>query len=233
MCCNLNRRQWLGAVGGMGAALLTPVIASARTNPYYRPLRYYFHNNFNKTELAILGPAVNFVAQRLLDPRMFAYARTRYQQSYTKIPNRRFRTAADFQAWFTKIQLPALLDRGFPTLQIRGQFDANSNWTGRASVGTVTTEYVSRNGSRPTAYVAGAFDVTLNTAMLGSNKFHLGNCENYWAGVIAHEMLHNMGHEHPVGVYEGTFIRAYERAVWLDADPRRQDKCEVGRGCCG
>ncbi len=232
----LSRRHFLQALAGTAAALYLPGSAPAQQGNYYRPIRYQLHHNFNRTELGLIGQALNLVAHRMLDPRMFTYADANSRYWYVRVPNRNFRNSAEFEAWFTRIQMPALRERGFPLLHLRGQYDTRGSWTGRAPVGTVITDYRRvRYGTstRLAAHVEGAFDVTLNTALLGSSSFHLGRCPHYWAGVIAHEMLHNLGHEHPVGVYNGTFIRAYERAVWLNADPRRRESCGLPNGCCG
>jgi len=35
-----------------------------------------------------------------------------------------FRNAAEFEAWFTQVQVPVLREHGFPQLQLRGQYDA-------------------------------------------------------------------------------------------------------------
>lgn len=52
--------------------------------------------------------------------------------------------------------------------------------------------------------------VAINSDFLGnSTGYRFGNDVNYWAGVLAHEFLHNLGYGHPTG-YERSFIREYE-----------------------
>jgi hypothetical protein len=228
----LTRRGFLASAVGLTAGLILPRPAAA-ASPYYRAIRYDLADNFNRTELAVIGQAMNLVARRMLDPRMFRYAKANYRNAYTRVPGRSFRTGAEFEAWFTQVQIAALLDRGFPILRLSGQYDPRGGWTGRAPIGTVVTDYrtVVQGRTRGNVFVVeGDFQVRLNTGLLGSSSFYLGTCPHYWAGVIAHEMLHNLGHEHPANVYEGTFIRAYERAVWFDADPKRTDSRP---NCCG
>src|SRR5262245_11828833 len=220
---SLSRRQFLGAAAGAAATALMPDLAFGQTNPYYRPIKYYVHNNFNRTQLAIIGQAMNHVASRMLDPRMFQWTRGVYGYRYWYFQPRAGgivpRTTPEFEAvaW---TQLQALLAAGFPgVMQIRGAYDAQGDWTGHAAVQTVIAE--KRLGARGAyAHVEGNFDVTLNTAILGTTRFSTAASPDYWAGAIAHEMLHNLGHQHPVSVYEGTYIRGYEKAVWYDANPR-------------
>ena len=51
--------------------------------------------------------------------------------------------------------------------------------------------------------------IALNSDDLGSNaKYFLKNDTDYWAGVIGHEVLHNLGYTHPTG-YPGSFIKEF------------------------
>ena len=44
-------------------------------------------------------------------------------------------------------------------------------------------------------------------------QFWFSKNPDYWAGVIAHEVLHNLGYEHPKG-YPGSFINEFGNCVW-------------------
>lgn len=55
--------------------------------------------------------------------------------------------------------------------------------------------------------------VSLNSDDLGSkSKYFLKNDIDYWAGVMMHEILHNLGYNHPRG-YEGSFITEFGRCT--------------------
>lgn len=218
MCANavISRRGFLQAAAGFAGALALPSSADA-ANPYYRPISYQPDYSFSKAQLALVGKAVNLVAARMLDPRMLAYAHPNFQYYMVHAPGRTFRNKADFEGWFHYIQMQALRVMGFPPLYVYGQYDAGGSWTGRGSISSATAEYASVRGSQPKYYTQGKFVVTLNTALLGNGRLHYGNSADYWAGAICHEMLHNLGHQHPVGVYNGQFMRAYENAVARNA----------------
>jgi hypothetical protein len=55
--------------------------------------------------------------------------------------------------------------------------------------------------------------ISLNSDKLGSkSQYFLKNDIDYWAGVITHEVLHNLGYDHPNG-YEGSFIKEFGRCT--------------------
>lgn len=60
------------------------------------------------------------------------------------------------------------------------------------------------------------FYVALNSDYLDSpDKFAAGKNPDFWAGVLAHQMLHNLGFEH-TNPSAGSFIRQYEKCVRSD-----------------
>jgi hypothetical protein len=76
------------------------------------------------------------------------------------------------------------------------------------------------NGGTPGSCTNGAFPecgdlmrVALNADHLGSDStFFLRHDTDYWAAVLAHEVLHNLGHNHPNG-YPGSFITEFGNCV--------------------
>ena len=53
------------------------------------------------------------------------------------------------------------------------------------------------------------FYIGLNSDFLGEeSSYTYANSSTYWAGVIAHEVLHNLGYTHPTG-YAGSFINEF------------------------
>jgi hypothetical protein len=57
------------------------------------------------------------------------------------------------------------------------------------------------------------FSIAINTDFLCNDEYFLSKDADYWAGVIAHEMLHNLGFEHPTG-YDGNFMTEFGNMVW-------------------
>jgi hypothetical protein len=63
--------------------------------------------------------------------------------------------------------------------------------------------------------------IALNSDFIGNaSTFYLARDAEYWAGVIAHEFLHNLGYTHPTG-YKGSFIEEYGNCVWQDGLDRQ------------
>lgn len=96
-------------------------------------------------------------------------------------------------------------------MRIERMYERNSVMA-RAPVGIVQTYF---SGSVPV--VRGTFRIKLNHYNLGSASHARGKDVNYWAGVIAHELLHNLGHTHPHGKYHQLFIREYQNAIRYNA----------------
>ena len=64
------------------------------------------------------------------------------------------------------------------------------------------------------------FHVALNSDHLGEDSpyLHAKNAE-YWAGVLAHEFLHNLGYVHPTGS-SGSFVKEYGNCIWKNGIER-------------
>ena len=213
MNATISRRGFIRSAASMAVASAFLTQEAKAASPYYRPITYSTDQGLNADQSAIVGRAMNFVATRMLDPRMLAAARYNYRYYMVEAPGRTFRTKADFEGWFHHIQMQSLRVMGFPRLSIYGRYDAAAQWVGRGSLSTVTAEYASDRGAAARYFTKGGFTVTLNTAHLGNSRLSYGRSADYWAGVVCHEMLHNLGHHHPENVYDGIFMRAYENAV--------------------
>ncbi|MBF0208129.1 MAG: hypothetical protein HQK53_14720 [Oligoflexia bacterium] len=58
--------------------------------------------------------------------------------------------------------------------------------------------------------------IAINSDKLGnSSNYFFAKNEAYWAGIIAHEFLHNLGYEHKGG-YTGSFINEYRKCIQYD-----------------
>lgn len=100
--------------------------------------------------------------------------------------------------------------RSFPDFNIHS-FYKDSDVLGQAEVARVKIIFDTPNYF----FVNGSFNIELN-------RYHLGQSgedsnPNRWAAVIAHEMLHNLGHLHGDGDFsEQLQIIAFERAVYYN-----------------
>ncbi|MBX9626075.1 MAG: hypothetical protein K2X82_19920 [Gemmataceae bacterium] len=80
--------------------------------------------------------------------------------------------------------------RAFPDIYIRGVFEPKANWLGRAHLDKVVVKWDGTEWVQE-----GDFDLQINTHFVNSGGRY-NNAEE-WASTIAHEMLHNLGHQHP------------------------------------
>jgi hypothetical protein len=126
-------------------------------------------------------------------------------------------------------QLQSLrIAREKPTLTITAYYDKDVNAVAWAHYNRVKVKY-SRDGFT----VEGAFEITVNTFYLGGADPY--SDPYYWAGTIAHEMLHNLGHMHDKSnreaVYYDRQMIVFERAVYWGGRYRRGLRTPVIR--CG
>ena len=97
--------------------------------------------------------------------------------------------------------------RKFPTIIIHasnavpgGDRDIDKKWglaAAWAPVGTVTITKPKGKVWQEDSVIEGNFELTINRHYLltpGRDEF---SDRNYWAGIIAHEITHNLGHQHP------------------------------------
>jgi hypothetical protein len=113
------------------------------------------------------------------------------------------------QSFFMKAADP------FPTIHIKPFHEENDVW-GYAYIGKVLTKWAP--GEAGNVIIQGEFEVFVNTWHLGGGG--INNWANMWASVIAHEMLHNLGHRHNKGEYvDGRQINAFHRAVYCRSRP--------------
>lgn len=115
-----------------------------------------------------------------------------------------------------------------PTLNIVLSDKPESN-----AVGWANTDLVRVKFKPETHTVEGEFKIHLNAQFLGGAGHH--SDPYYWAGTIAHEMLHNLGHLHVADrespQYDRCQLIAHERAVYYNGQYRRG--LERPRVLCG
>jgi hypothetical protein len=70
--------------------------------------------------------------------------------------------------------------------------------------------------------------VALNSDFMGpSSEYVYRDNEEYWAGVIVHEFLHNLGYRHPTG-YPGSFIKEYQLCLQGNGQSHDEPEGVVG-----
>lgn len=95
-------------------------------------------------------------------------------------------------------------------ISIAGVNAENEEWWGRANLGTI--DVVSRGNGNYS--VQGEFRFQLNTWKFNSPGPANAQNPETWGAVIAHEMLHNLGHHHDKGQYGNNYpINLYENCV--------------------
>jgi hypothetical protein len=82
----------------------------------------------------------------------------------------------------------------FPDIYIRRGYEADGGWVAKAPYDTVRI-FWDRENTEWRLSDDSKFVITLNNYYVAAHGIY--SDPNYWAGTIAHEMLHNLGHRHP------------------------------------
>lgn len=181
-----------------------------------------YDNDFPQEERAILRAALNYVRYRLIANYVRSNARA-VAKRYFFDPDysRAIGVPADREAPGGLIyrQTGQLLRFRFPDIVLRAYYEQNDYWA-NAPVGVVKTMYNAATSDD----VTGQFTVNVNRYWLGAK----GNGSNpeVWAGVLAHEMLHNLGHKHGKDEYgDHLQINAFDAAVRTNGRHKIGDPC--------
>jgi hypothetical protein len=113
-------------------------------------------------------------------------------------------------AHLLEYQLRSLQINDFqPKLTIRWAHEPDASWWGKANLGTAALTY---NAEIDDVEMDGEFEILLNAYWATTNDSR--NQTDVWGGVIAHEMLHNLGHGHGPGEYDDRWpINILDRCV--------------------
>ena len=82
-----------------GASLAGFHTGELQAASYYRPIRYAYDRGFNRWQAGLIVQALNKVAVRFLDPRMFWNAKRNYRRWYMG-GNVGFYNTSHFESWF-------------------------------------------------------------------------------------------------------------------------------------
>ena len=212
----VTRRALLKSLGmGTGGMLLSGSTVSTVEARSARGIPYDVHGFDERRygEETLIAQALEFLSYRLTSIDVLRYAYNLSGANYYFAGGIWEASRLDYQSqwdragllWF---QITSLAPRvPFVPIDITGYNRDSEEW-GQGEIGTVTVVWNGPNWPQP----RGRFRVRLN-------RYHLatpgsGSNLNAWAGTIAHEMLHNLGHLHDVGDYGiSTQINAYAYAV--------------------
>ena len=231
----LSRRGFLTSCGVCSGAMFVPDTLNAATGPIRtaglisasQQMIQYDMRGFTRLEEARIGAAIQVLVNRFTGAHIMrntdAVAGGAFHfsnKAWTK--SNMHRQNLYGQNEFLAYQMDSL--RGLqvlPKLSIRG-FVRNNNVAGNAPLNRVRVKMTGQAGTRYTYQVHGSFTINLN-------RFHFartGNNSEEWALVIAHEMLHNLGHMHDKNDYRPhQQIIAFERSLYYNGRYRLNQPC--------
>lgn len=222
-----TRREFLRSLVGGGAALGLHLCNASSARAECNPITFHLEGDgwdgFNRRQ--IVSQAMWLVNERFLDQRI---ATNGYQvdgNNYNmhgnlwNITNLNSYFSGKGYADILWFQLAALrITNNRPRLFIQAEHRPQINALGWANIGLVEVKY-----SRERFDITGDFRIVLNTHFLGGAGHY--SDPYYWAGTIAHEMLHNLGHLHSTDRedprYSQCQLIAHERSVYYNGRYRR------------
>ena len=224
MARGMDRRRFLGVCGAAaGGALLLP---AAPARAAYAPI-YYDHsaipNNYGRKE--IIRDAMNLLHDRFRDVHVvrnvYNCMRGGAYIAGGVMDRSNFRTSDDNLnnlLWHQIMVLRSATSQGkpwFPKVTFAtADYDKQAWAWGRTGLVTVKYETAERSS------ISGEFKVEVSLRYLGGG----GNQSSAqtWASIIAHEMLHYLGHLHELNNYsDNRQINVFARAVWCNGAYKR------------
>ncbi|MEN3334885.1 MAG: hypothetical protein V7641_4250 [Blastocatellia bacterium] len=194
----MDRRQFVKLCGAsiVAASSLFPGVAKAKNTAYHKI------EGFNEKQERIIDQAVDIAVSRLQDKQIWekTYQKAKLPfvsdeaiklSNLSDTPEERKNLLLRQLGCLSKANGPNDDEPAFPNIYIHAEYIEGGSWVGRAPLDTVTIywdEEVKEFRQR------GKFSVTLNSAYVGRDGIY--SSVDYWAGTIAHEMLHNLGHQH-------------------------------------
>jgi len=191
----------LGSVALAGTHLGTAYI-QPRTLVYSGGnFRTYADNKFDGFQQALIGPAAKKLHERMNDNQRSKILDCAYKRASKALPRSRQTIDTQLKNIFVN---PASGNR--PIKMTVAYMWSEANAVGRAPIGN--------SGQFPEK--GDLLRVALNSDYFGAQAtYHLKDDFDYWAGVLAHEVLHNLGYGHPTG-YPGSFIEEFGICVQLN-----------------
>ncbi len=184
------------------------ISTSCNNRPLFQ-ISYKIHHGFTSDEEIFIKNALQIIADRLFKPEILQnmynicgisgqFLETGVWSRSQLENNKHCRGPHDL----LRFQLMCLKMKGekgkFPTIHIYPMYKQ----TDTQAKGTVGC--ISCISHASTLSIKGEFEVTLNRYNINASDKNLAN-RIHWAGVVVHEMLHNLGHRHEVDDYSNNW----------------------------
>lgn len=128
-----------------------------------------------------------------------------------------------YSDWIAMWRFFANENNGFPPITLNFVNVPRGDFVAQALYDTI----VIADWPNDTPYT-GEFNIDINDWYLNNGEYPFGSDSNYWAGVIAHECWHNLGHKHPSSRDDPNYylyqMVLHEMAVMQDGSIRYGDK---------
>ena len=187
----LNRRCFFSKCGAGAASLLGMNLLGGKALAADKILVDYPRNGFAQGELQVLLQAMRHILHNITTPNVRRginrYAKNSLVDgTYSDkigLPRR-----SDWSFACMDYQLAYYLPHNFPRVYLEPYYKRDNYWA-HAPVGVVQTQNITQKSGQ----IAGQFHVHVNrywfTQRAGADPVN-------WAGLLAHEMMHNLGHLH-------------------------------------
>lgn len=225
----LNSKTFF-VTAGITLALTNVALADATHYPYENFAHagewsgVYFGKS-GETELAInlmLDPSFSNSQKSIIKQGMKAFVDRSLRESVLSCAfNSSTKDFPESRQKFKSQMLEALSYRKLDDLTYPGYAYVGRFWNdiNAAGLGFINLFY-DRSNALPGYKDRHYLHVALNSDHLGEeSQYFLARDFEYWAGVLGHEFLHNLGYVHPTG-YSGSFVKEYGNCVWKNGTDR-------------
>lgn len=167
---------------------------------------------FSPQQKRLIDSAMRILQARALEDHVIDCA---YAHSHKDLPSSR----SDLQIkLYNALSLSYVGGFAMPSFSFIARYQDDPRTVGRGYVNL----YFDRDNPLPGYDHRHYLHVALNSDQMGpSSSYVYREDTEYWAGVIAHEFLHNLGYVHPTG-YPGSFIKEYGKCVAGNGQSREE-----------
>lgn len=165
-------------------------------------LRWGFQSSgnlrFSSTNQDLIKRGMNVLSRRVDSSSVWQCAKANHRRWKVNNSGQDITTVERHRS-FVRLHEAAFRSGTIPSITFT-PYNENSNSMGRAFVGGfVKAKFVETTSLVPMYNFDGQFKVQINLSNLNSSEW---SDPDVWAGVVFHEMLHQMGYNHDVGVYD-------------------------------
>jgi hypothetical protein len=155
------------------------------------------NRSFSSSDKALIKSSMNVLSKRIDQSSVWRCANNNWKRWMVNNSGQNI-TSVDRFKRFKSLHQRAFASGKIPKVNFV-PFNENSPAMGRAYVGGfVKAKYVETTSLVPIYQFSGTFEVKLNLKHLRSRSWQ---SSSVWAGIIFHEMLHQMGYNHDKGNY--------------------------------